>query len=244
MATGSFFSKFFSPKEEVISHWYVPVDHFDYSSVDFYEKIEAALESRQVPGLDAKREEIREGGLLSDKRLYLRLKRERLVFDICAAPFGTSFFFSFRLVELPLGIKLIQLAVLFLGSLIFFGILCAILGITLACVLMFFLTLGGMFLMRNLVTLGLKDIDATLIKIPIIGTFYECFFRKETYYREDTRLMYLTTVETITQQVVDEVTASKGIKLIKRYERTPRGGKVYSENEHTPQLEETSGQSS
>lgn len=244
MAAGSFFSKFFAPKEEVISHWYVPVDHFDYSSIDFYDKVEAALESRKVPGLDAKREEVREGGLLSDKRLYLRLKRERLVFDICAAPFGTSFFFSFRLVELPLGIKLFQLAVLFFGSLLFFGILCATIGPILACALMFSLTIFGMFLMRNMVALGLKDLDATLIKIPIIGTFYECFFRKETYYREDTRLMYLTTVETITQQVVDEVTAAKGIKLIKRYERTPIGGKVYSESDHSPTARGTTEQSS
>lgn len=233
------FKKFFSPKEEVISHWYVPIDHFDYSSVDFYEKIEATLESRKVPGLEIKREEINEGGLLSDKRLYLRLKRERLVFDICAAPFGTSFFFSFRLVEQPLGIKPLQIIIFFIGLLIAFGILSAIIGLTKAFILMLFLMIGSVFLMRNMIAMGLQNLDASLIKIPIIGSLYECFFRKETYYREDTRLMYLTTVETITQTVVDEVTAAKGIKLIKRYERTPSGGKVYSETDHTPKLEQS-----
>ena len=39
--------------------------------------------------------EFAEGGILSGKRQYLRLRRERLVFDICSAPFGTSWFFLF-----------------------------------------------------------------------------------------------------------------------------------------------------
>ena len=229
--------KFFSPKEEVVSHWYVPIDHFEFSTVDFYDKVEAALESRKVPGLETTREEINEGGLLSDKRLYLRLKRERLVFDICAAPFGTSYFFSFRLVELPLGINPFEAFVLFMGLLVAFGVLSAIIGIIMAFIVMMLLLLGSTYFMRNMIAMGLKDLDASLIKTPIIGPLYECFFRKETYYREDTRLMYLTTVETITQTVVDEVTASKGIKLIKRYERTPTGGKVYTETDRTPKLE-------
>lgn len=233
------FKKFFSPKEEVISHWYVPIDHFDYSSVDFYEKIEAALESRKVPGLEISREEFSEGGLLSDKRLYLRLKRERLVFDICAAPFGTSYFFSFRLVERPLNIKPIEVMILCISLLIVFGILAAIMGLIKAFIVMILILSVSAYFMRHLLALGLQDLDATLRQIPVIGTLYECFFRKETYHREDTRLMYLTTVETITQAVVDEVTAAKGIKLIKRYERTPIGGKVYSETDHTPKLEQS-----
>lgn len=229
--------KFFSPKEEVISHWYVPIDHFEFSTVEFYDKVVGALESRKVPGLESTREEINEGGLLSDKRLYLRLKRERLVFDICAAPFGTSYFFSFRLVELPLGIKPLEAFVIFVSLLIAYGVLSAIIGPITAIFGMVILLIGSAYFMRNMVSMGLKDLDANLIKTPIIGPLYECFFRKETYYREDTRLMYLTTVETITQAVVDEVIAAKGIKLIKRYERTPTGGKVYTETDRTPKLE-------
>lgn len=50
--------------------------------------------------------EFSEGGLLSVKRDYLRLMRERLVFDICAAAFGTGYFFSFRFIEFPPGVNL------------------------------------------------------------------------------------------------------------------------------------------
>jgi len=227
--------KFFFPKEEVLSHWYVPVDHFDYSTIKFYEQIEAELESRKVPGLDIDRVEFSEGGLLSDKRTYLRLKRERLVFDICAAPFGTSYFFSFRLVELPLGIKPIEAFVLFITGLILLGIMSSAFGFIKGFLILFFLFLASAFFLRNLINFGLENLDANLLKTPIIGPIYECLFRKETYYREDTRLMYLTTVESITQIVVNDVTASKGVQLIKRYERTPLGGKVYSENEHQPE---------
>ena len=83
--------------------------------------------------------------------------------------------------------------------------------------------------MRNAVQLGLKDLDASLLKTPIIGPIYEIFFRKETYYREDTRLMYLSTVDYITKALVDEVTAAKGIKLVKRYERKSILGDLYRE---------------
>src|SRR5688572_16224054 len=102
-------AKFFLPKEEVHQHWYSPVDNFQYATADFYQRIESELAARKVPGLEISRVEFSEGGPLSVKREYLRLKRERFVFDICAAPFGTSYFFSFRLVELPLGIKPLEL---------------------------------------------------------------------------------------------------------------------------------------
>ncbi len=90
---------------EVLSYWHELVENFHTSPQDFYAAVEKSLQERKVPGLDASRVEFAEGGLLSAKREYLRLTRERLVFDICAAPFGTSFFFSCRYAELPLVIS-------------------------------------------------------------------------------------------------------------------------------------------
>jgi len=66
-------------KPEVLDHWYAPVFGFNASTQEFYRAIEAELKSRQVPGLEISRVEYSEGGLLSQKREYLRLYRERLV---------------------------------------------------------------------------------------------------------------------------------------------------------------------
>jgi hypothetical protein len=224
-----FWKKFFSPKDEVHKHWYSSVDNFEYASNDFYQAIEKELLARKVPGLQTSRIDLSEGGLLSDKREYLRLKRERLVFDICAAPFGTSYFFSFRFVELPLGIKPTELLIFLIGCALVFGLIVKLIGLIFGLIAFFAIIGGGIYAMRNALTLGLKDLDASLLKTPIIGPLYEVFFRKETYHRQDTRLMYLSTVNSITEMLVEEVTAAKGIKLVKRYERKSNHGELYQE---------------
>lgn len=227
--TPSVWQRFFSPKEEVLKHWYSAVDNFEFGSSDFYRRIEKELATRKVPGLETSRVEFSEGGLLSDKREYLRLKRERLFFDICAAPFGTSYFFSFRFVELPLGIKPLELLIFFIGVALVFGLLEKVFG-TLWGFIAFLTILGaGIYVMRNALAIGLKDLDANILKTPVIGPIYEVCFRKETYYRQDTRLMYLSTVNGITEALVDEVTAAKGVKLVKRYDRKPIHGELYQE---------------
>src|SRR4029077_6965644 len=131
-----------------------------------------------------------------------------------AAPFGTSYFFSFRFVELPLGIKPLELLIFFVGLSLTFGLLAKMLGTILGFISLLAILGAGIYVMRNSLALGLKDLDSQLLKTPVIGAIYEVFFRKETYYREDTRLMYLTTVNGITEALVDEVTAAKGIKLV------------------------------
>jgi hypothetical protein len=221
------FKKFFSPKEEVHKHWYSSVDNFQFISSDFYQMIEKELQVRKVPGLEISRIELSEGGLLSDRREYLRLKRERLVFDICAAPFGTSYFFSFRSVELPLGIKPVELLVFLIGFVLVFNLLVRLFGTIYGILALLLILLGSIWVMRNALALGLKDLDARLLKTPVIGPLYEVFLRKETYYREDTRLMYLSTVNSITESLVEEVTAAKGIKLLKQFERKPAGGDLF-----------------
>ena len=99
------FAIFRSKKADVLSHWYTLVPGFNTSSQEFYGSVEAELKARQVPGLGMSRVDFSEGGILTDKRTYLRMTRERLIFDVCAAPFGTSCFFSCRFAELPSGLK-------------------------------------------------------------------------------------------------------------------------------------------
>jgi hypothetical protein len=146
--------KFFAPKEEVHKHWYSPLDFFQFSSAEFYQMIEKELSVRNVPGLVVSRVEFDEGGLLSGKREYLRLKRERLVFDICAAPFGTSYFFSFRFVELPLGIKPLELLVFLIGLILVFALLVKLLGTILGLLALLVILVVSIYVMRNAIALG------------------------------------------------------------------------------------------
>ncbi|MGA2258806.1 MAG: hypothetical protein ABSG53_29415, partial [Thermoguttaceae bacterium] len=60
------------------------------------------LHRRKLPDVRVSRVDHHEGGILSAKREYLRVRRKELIFDICAAPFGPGgFFVSWWLGELP-----------------------------------------------------------------------------------------------------------------------------------------------
>jgi hypothetical protein len=202
------------------------VPGFKNSTKEFYAAVEDELKAREVPGLEISRVEFSEGGLLSDKREYLRMIRERLVFDICAAPFGTSYFFSCRFAEIPLVIKLWQLVFMLASIFIFAGIFWKIFGLILGSVAIVAALLIAAYLLRNAVALGLRDLDAMLLQSPF-GAIYERFFRKETYYRVDTRLMYLDTVNEIVKAKVEETTGAKGIKLIRFNEHDPILSELY-----------------
>jgi hypothetical protein len=79
--------------------------------------------------------------------------------------------------------------------------------------------------------MGLKDLDTTLLQLPVVGAVYEAWFRKETYYRVDTRLMYLDTVNAVVKAVVEETTGAKGINLIRFNEHSPILGELYKPTE-------------
>jgi hypothetical protein len=85
----------------VISHSHHPLENFQTSTMEFYAAVERALAPKQIPEYSTSRVDWRKGGMLSARREYLRVKRGKLVFDICAAPFGTGFFFSSWLAEVP-----------------------------------------------------------------------------------------------------------------------------------------------
>lgn len=219
---------FFRPKKaEVINHWYALIPGFQTPTAEFYASIEAELKAREVPGLEMSRVEFAEGGLLSAKRMYLRMNRERLVFDVCSSPFGTSHFFSCRYAEIPTVIKLWQLAITLIGIFVFIGLLWRALGFILGALAIIVAFVLGTYFLRNAIALGLHDVDAMLIKSPVVGPIYERFFRKETYYREDTRLMYHDTVNEIVKAKVEEVTGAKGIKLVRFNEYDPIWTELY-----------------
>ena len=221
------FGLFEKKKADVLSHWYSLIPGFNTSSKEFYDAIESELKQRQVPGLEMSRVDFAEGGILSNKREYLRMTRERLVFDICAAPFGTSYFFSCRFAEIPAVIKWWQLLVVLVGAFMIIALAFKCAGLFLGSSIL----LAGfgflIYALRNAVAMGLKDLDATLIKSPVVGPIYENWFRKETYYRHDTRLMYCDTVDAIAKAKVEETTSAKGIKLVRFNEYSPIFGELY-----------------
>jgi hypothetical protein len=217
----------FKPKtDEVLNHWVAFAD-IQVSAQEFYRAIEAKLAELEIPGLEVSRIEYAEGGLLSNQRTYLRLLRERLAFDMCAAPFGTGYFFSCRTVHSPVVLKLWHvLAVLgFLAGVYFLFV--RYLGVTFAAIAVAGFVLASAQVFRNTLAMKIADLDAALIKMPAVGPFYERFFRVDSYFRQDTRLMYLESVPRIVQELAEEMAGAKGVKLVRQYSHAPVLGHIY-----------------
>jgi hypothetical protein len=87
--------------KDPLGHWNAFFDDFATSPLDFYKEVETAVAARGLPDVTISRVEYRQAGVLSDRREYLRVRRERLVFDICAAPYGKGFFFSWWFLDYP-----------------------------------------------------------------------------------------------------------------------------------------------
>ena len=101
------------------------------------------------------------------------------------------------------------------------------LGVVGGSLALFVLSVALVWTLRNAISIGLEDLDASLVKSPVLGPIYERFFRKETYYRHDTRLLYHEIVSGVVKQKVEEVTAAKGVKLIRAHECSPILGDLY-----------------
>lgn len=196
----------------VQEHWYVPLLDFRISTQEFYDAIEKELAERKVPDLEISRIEFAEGGLLSAQRQYLRLRRERLVFDICSAPFGTSWFFSLRGSVIPRILRLWELAIILLAIGSLFLLYWSTFGLFLGTITIAASALGLFVFLC--IARHWRGVDDALMQLPIVGAVYEIFFRRETYYREDTRLMYLDVVGRIVKHQMEEFTRVAGVKSL------------------------------
>ena len=65
---------FENKRGEVLDHWITFFDTYSLQPQEFYERVEKELEARQVPAMKMTREIFHQGGLLSNKRIYLRLR--------------------------------------------------------------------------------------------------------------------------------------------------------------------------
>jgi hypothetical protein len=205
--------------ESVISHWHQLIEEFQVSPLDFYKAVEVAIDRRQVPNQENVRIDFKEGGLLTCKREYLRVIRGKHAFDICAAPFGTGFFFSWWLIELPSS---------------WFGYFLGFFVAALLAVIVSFQAgvIAGLFLSVILVPgvlaiigVVVHDIGGTaedgILAIPWIGSLYARIFDQPTYYQIDSALMFQDAVHNAVMEVIDQMTAAKGIRALSEFERKP-----------------------
>jgi hypothetical protein len=212
---------FKNKRGEVLDYWMYSADGFSFSPQEFYATVEQQVAARKIPSIEIARQEFAEGGLLSDQRVYLRLMRERLAITTCAAPFGNIFFFSGRTVYVPALVRLWHI----LATLIFFyavaRLLIIPLGFAFAAIAAIALLFAIAGVLRNAAAGGFSDLDALLLRIPVVATIYENWFREDTYYREDTRNLYLKLLPKLIQELAEESCAAKGVKLDAQFLRAP-----------------------
>ncbi|MEO8086221.1 MAG: hypothetical protein ABI763_05355 [Bacteroidota bacterium] len=75
-------------------HWQHNFDT-QYSTSDFYSKIEEVVKKRNIPDVKMKRITLSESKFMLSTRDYLRISRKQNTFDVCAATFGSIFFVSY-----------------------------------------------------------------------------------------------------------------------------------------------------
>ena len=102
----------------IISHWDKLLEDLHLSVQAFYSAVEEALRRRRIPNSRFFRIDWREGVPFSARREYLRVVRNGFVFDICGAPFGTGFFVSWWLGELPSGCLSVLSRIQLIGSVV------------------------------------------------------------------------------------------------------------------------------
>ncbi len=196
----------------VFAHWHKLVEGFEISPLEFYVAVEAAVRKREITEMRSSRIEYHEFGVVSALRIYQRIERRKLAFDICAAPFGTAFFFSWWLTEPRKSYKalgclatflLFGLAYLILEAFDLKGCFFALLFLVGALAILVWSVREGWFLSKDII-----------LDIPYLGALYEYLFDPETYYKEDTRIMYREIIHASVLEVVDEVLTKQGLRAL------------------------------
>ena len=206
---------------DLLDSWLLPADGLSFSPQEFYAAVEAQVATRKIPSMKVTRTTFAEGGLLSDQRIYLRLMRERLAIDTCAAPFGNIFFFSCRTVYVPALVRLWHILAAFAFFCLVLRLLVIPLGFVFAMIALIALVFALAGVLRNATAAGFSDLDGLLLKIPVVATIYEDWFRQDTYYREDTRTLYLQMLPALIKEIVEDTCAAKGVKLVPLFQRAP-----------------------
>ena len=186
---------------EVISHWHQSVESLSTSTLEYYAALEKVLRDKEVPDLQIERTTFSEHGILSAKREYLRVRYGRLYFDICGAPFGRDYFFSWWLVKRTPGFAALWGCLVLIGLPVLVIILVGSMGLLRGLFAVIVVIGVGMAILRNAFADGWGAIEDAILVMPIIGFLYRKFVKPVTYYSEDTRQMFEDTVHRVVLQV-------------------------------------------
>jgi len=216
---------FKNKRGEILDGWLFSADAFSFDPLEFYSAVEKHLEDQKIPGMEISRIEFAQGGLLSGQRTYLRLMRERYAIDTCAAPFGNHFFFSCRFVHVPALVRLWHIVATVAFFVLVGSLLAKPLGFTFAAIALVCLPFAIVGVLRN--AAAFTDLDTLLLRIPVLATLYENWFREETYYRVDTRTLYKSILPDLIKAAAEEITGAKGVKLVRQSASAPILKEIY-----------------
>jgi hypothetical protein len=198
---------------EVISHWHHSVENLTASALEFYRAVEDTLTSKESP-TKIDRIDWRESGVLSAKREYLRVCYGRYAFEICAAPFGKDYFFSWWLTKRNPDMALLYGCGAVIGLIVLYGILVKVAGLV-GGTLLFLIALAAAFgLLMNAARAGAAIVEDVILATPIMGMLYSRFLKPVTYYTEDTRLAFEEAVHRVVLQHVEALLNAKGAKAL------------------------------
>jgi hypothetical protein len=117
-----FIIKLISKKSRLNHHsnWNTLLDDFEFSTKEFYELLKTELNNHGIKGITINYVSLKEGNILSSKRLYLRVTWNDYQYDICGAPFGKKGFFIswWLLFKIPFGQKMLSTIPFFGGALV------------------------------------------------------------------------------------------------------------------------------
>ncbi|MBV9497463.1 MAG: hypothetical protein JOZ54_24715 [Acidobacteria bacterium] len=196
---------------EVISNWHHSVEDFNTSALAFYDAVEGALRVKQAPDLRTERVEWSESGVLSAKRVYLRVSYGRLSFDVCAAPFGADFFFSWWLVRRAPEHALAYALFAAFGALLVLALFVTKLGFVLGTFLTIGVIAGGWWAIRQSNPDSALWLEDVVLATPLLGDFYRRFVAQTTYYSTDTRIIFEETVKRVVADVVGGLLTIKNL---------------------------------
>src|SRR5665213_3093703 len=205
--------------DNVRGHWSRLFPGLQTTPLEFYARVEAAVLNRAIPDTVVERVEYREGGAFSGTRQYLRVRRRREVFDICGAPFGDDFFFSWWFTDVKPAFPSAVTIVIVLGYLVVLSLFIQNVGIVRGTIILLLIVPLLLFVVSHM---GKPEADDFILQLPWIGALYERFFHPITYYRIDTSDMFQQAVQKLVMDLIDEVTTANGISCLLYTSPSPR----------------------
>ena len=202
----------------IVSRWHRFLDGVELVPPKFYASLDRAIERRKIPGAKTSRVAITEHGVrgengaLDSDRICVRVQREGLTVDVCAAPFGSGSFVSMwttratrrgvvaliALLAVVVGVPLVLGAFAFLAR--SFG---PFLGGAWTLV---FVLLGAAILVYQ-VRQGFLRIETEVRALPVLGSIYDGVFRPAMHYGKDEEESFSKAVEAAVLETVEGLPA-------------------------------------